>query len=233
MIRLNQFISSSGYCSRRKADRLIKEGKVTVNGALVKQKSMIHDDDRVEIDGEVIKVKENDIYIMLNKPPGIICTSASHIAENIIDFVNYPERIFPVGRLDRQSEGLILLTDDGSIVNQLLREENNEEKDYIVTVNRGITSLFIDCLANGVDIYNPRKKDYTTTKPCKVVQLDDHNFKITLSQGLNRQIRRMCRRFQYTVTKLKRVRIKHMTLGELPVGEWRYLSEEEIKDLKS
>lgn len=233
MIRLNQFISSSGFCSRRHADRLIKEERVTVNGGPVKLGEMIRNDDQVEVDGKIIKAKENDIYIMLNKPPGITCTAAKHIEGNIIDFINYPERIFPVGRLDKQSEGLILLTDDGSIVNDLLREENNEEKDYIVTVDREITPIFIEQMSGGVDIYNPRKKDYTTTKQCKVIQIDNHRFKITLSQGLNRQIRRMCRRYQYTVTKLQRVRMKHMTLGELKVGEWRYLSEEEINRLKS
>lgn len=232
-MRLNQFISSSGFCSRRQADQFIKEQKVTVNGNFVTLGHVIQADDYVEVEGRHIEEKVNDIYIMLNKPPGITCTSASHIKGNIIDFVNYPERIFPVGRLDKQSEGLILLTDDGSIVNDLLREENHEEKDYIVTVNKKVTQLFIDQMAAGVKIYNPRIKDYTTTNACTVIKLDDNRFKITLSQGLNRQIRRMTRRFQYTVTKLQRVRIKRLKLGELELGEWRYLSEEEINELKS
>ena len=231
-MRLNQFISSSGFCSRRKADMFIKEQKVTVNGVLITLGHMIDDGDRVEVDGQRIIAKENDIYIMLNKPPGVTCTAAENIEGNIIDFVNYPQRIFPVGRLDKQSEGLILLTDDGSIVNELLREENNQEKDYLVTVDKGITQAFIEAMAEGVSIYNPRKKGNTMTKPCKVVQLDDYCFKITLSQGLNRQIRRMCRRFQYTVTKLQRVRMKNVQLGQLERGHWRYLSGEEVNGLK-
>ncbi|MCZ2259067.1 pseudouridine synthase [Sporosarcina sp. G11-34] len=231
-MRLNQFISSSGFCSRRRADLFIKEQKVTVNGQIIKLGHVINKGDRVEVDGQLILAKENDIYIMLNKPPGVTCTTASHIEGNIIDFVNYPEQIFPVGRLDKQSEGLILLTDDGSIVNALLREENNQEKDYIVTVDKKVTEGFIESMSAGVDIYNPRKKQNTMTKRCKVVQIDDYSFKITLSQGLNRQIRRMCRRFQYTVTKLQRVRIKNISLGQLEVGCWRYLSDEEVKGLK-
>lgn len=231
-MRLNQFISSSGFCSRRRADIYIKEQKVTVNGGLITLGHMIRNGDRVEVDGVLISAKENNIYIMLNKPPGVTCTSADNIEGNIIEFVNYPERIFPVGRLDKQSEGLILLTDDGSIVNELLREENNQEKDYVVTVDREITQAFTEAMAVGVSIYNPRKKENTITKPCKVVQLDDYCFKITLSQGLNRQIRRMCRRFQYTVTKLKRVRIKSIELGQLELGDWRYLTDEEVNGLK-
>jgi len=206
---------------------------VTVNGELIKLGHVIREGDRVEVDGQLIKAKENDIYIMLNKPPGVTCTSASNIEGNIIDFVNYPERIFPVGRLDKQSEGLILMTDDGSVVNDLLREENNQEKDYLVTVNKKITQEFIEAMAAGVEIYNPRKKGNSLTKPCKVIQLDDDCFKITLSQGLNRQIRRMCRRFQYTVTKLQRVRMKNIELGQLELGQWRYLSEEEINGLRN
>ena len=231
-MRLNQYISSSGFCSRRRADLLIKEQRVTVNGEVITFCYVMNESDSVEVDGEKIHAKENDIYIMLNKPPGITCTAASHVEGNIIDYMNYPERIFPVGRLDKQSEGLILLTDDGSIVNELLREEHNEEKDYIVTVDKVISTEFIENMSQGVKIYNPRKKEYTITKKCAVVQLDDTRFKITLSQGLNRQIRRMCRRFQYTVTKLQRVRIKNLSLDSLELGKWRYLSEEEIQKLK-
>lgn len=231
-MRLNQFISSSGLCSRRKVDVLIKEGKVTVNGNQISLGHVICEGDRVEVDGQLIKAKENDIYLMLNKPPGVTCTSASRIEGNIIDFVNYPERIFPVGRLDKQSEGLILLTNDGSIVNELLLEENNNEKDYMVTVDKKITAAFIDEMAKGVEIYNPRKKGNVLTKPCKVIQIDDNCFRITLSQGLNRQIRRMCRRFQINVTRLQRVRIKKLPLGTLALGEWRQLSKEEVAGLK-
>jgi len=231
-MRLNQFISASGYCSRRQADRFIKAEQVTVNGELISLGHVISEGDRVEVEGQLIESKENNIYIMLNKPTGITCTAASNIEGNIIDFVNYPERIFPVGRLDKQSEGLIILTDDGSIVNALLREENNNDKDYIVTVDNELTASFIAELAEGVDIYNPRKKNNTRTKPCVVVQLDAFRFKITLSQGLNRQIRRMCRRFQYTVTRLQRVQIKDLQLGQLEVGHWRHLTEDEIIRLK-
>ena len=232
-MRLNQFISSSGFCSRRKADILIKEQRVRVNGELIKLGHMYRAGDLVKVDEEIIKAKENEIYIMLNKPIGVTCTTAKHIAGNIIDYVNYPERIFPVGRLDKQSEGLILLTDDGSIVNELLREENNQEKDYIVTVDKIMSLDFIRAMAEGVSIYNPRKKENTITKPCKVVQIDDYSFKITLSQGLNRQIRRMCRCFQYTVTKLQRIRIKNVDLGQLELGTWRYLTTEEVIELKN
>lgn len=231
-MRLNQFISASGFCSRRKVDKLIKEGKVTVNGEQISLGHVMCEGDRVEVDGQLIEAKENDIYIMLNKPPGVTCTAARGIEGNIIDFVNYPERIFPVGRLDKQSEGLILLTNDGNIVNELLKEENEHEKDYIVTVDKKITAEFIEDMASGVDIYNPRKKGIVQTKPCRVVRLDDYCFKITLSQGLNRQIRRMCRRFQYTVTRLQRVKIKNVSLGSLALGEWRPLSQEEITGLK-
>lgn len=231
-MRLNQFISSSGLCSRRQANRLISQGKVTVNGQGISLAYTVNEGDRVEVNGQLIEAKEHNIYIMLNKPPGVTCTAASEIEGNIIDFINYPKRLFPVGRLDKQSEGLILLTNDGSIVNELLREEHNHEKDYIVTVDRKINEAFIKEMASGVEIYNPRKKGNTLTKRCQVERLDDHCFKITLSQGLNRQIRRMCRRFQYTVTRLRRVRIKHMELGSLALGQWRYLSEEEIIGLK-
>jgi 23S rRNA pseudouridine2604 synthase len=231
-MRVNQFIASSGYCSRRRADVLVREQKVTVNGVVVGIGCMINEGDKVEVEGRLIQSKDNDIYIMLNKPPGVTCTTARNIDGNIIDYLNYPERIFPVGRLDKLSEGLILLTDDGSIVNELLREENNEEKGYIVTVDKEITAAFITSMAGGVEIYNPRKKAIITTKECTVIQLDDYRFKITLSQGLNRQIRRMCRRFQFTVTKLQRVRIKDLSLGELELGQWRYLTDEEVNALK-
>jgi 23S rRNA pseudouridine2604 synthase len=231
-MRVNQFIASSGYCSRRRADVLIREQKVTVNGVVAGIGCMINEGDRVRVECRLIQAKDNDIYIMLNKPPGITCTTARNIDGNIIDYLNYPERIFPVGRLDKLSEGLILLTDDGSIVNELLREENNEEKGYIVTVDKEITAAFITSMAGGVEIYNPRKKAIITTKECTVIQLDEYRFKITLSQGLNRQIRRMCRRFQFTVTKLQRVRIKDLSLGELELGQWRYLTDEEVNALK-
>lgn len=230
-MRLNQFISSSGFCSRRQAERYITSGNVLVNGEIAPHVLFVTDNDRVEVDGLLISQQVEAVYIMLNKPSGIICTASPDIAHNIIDFVSYPERIFPVGRLDKETEGLILLTNDGSVVNELMKEENNHEKEYIVTVDKPITDAFIEDLSNGVDIYNPRKKDYSRTNPCPVIQLDAYTFRIILSQGLNRQIRRMCRRFQYTVMHLQRVRISHIELGSLERGQWRYLTEEEIAGL--
>lgn len=227
-MRLNQYISSAGLCSRRKADQLIIEQRVKVNGEAIPFHYRVHEGDIVEVDGKLIVAKENNIYILFNKPPGIICTAAQHIEMNIIDYINYPERIFSVGRLDRQSEGLILLTNNGEIANQLLKEEFEVEKDYIVTVDRDITPEFIEHLSSGPKIYDPRKKSYVHTNPCVVVQLDERRFQITLSQGLNKQIRRMCRSFHYTVTTLQRIRMKSLMLGSLPLGEWRYLTEEEV-----
>ena len=231
-MRLNQYISSSGFCSRRQAERYISAEKVLVNGVVAPHTYFVEENDLVQVDGHTIQHSSQDIYIMLNKPSGIICTASPTITNNIIDFVSYPERIFPVGRLDKETEGLILLTNDGNIVNELMKKENNQEKEYIVTVDKKITDSFIVELANGVDIYNPRKKDYTRTNPCPVMQVDDYTFRIILSQGLNRQIRRMCRRFQYTVTHLQRVRIKHLQLGSLSRGQWRHLTNEEIAGLK-
>lgn len=232
-MRLNQFISSSGFCSRRQADKLIKSGRVTVNAKQVSLLYMTCARDVIKVDDQIIKQKKHDIYIILNKPAGITCTSAKNIEGNIIDFVGYPERIFPVGRLDKQSTGLILLTNDGDIVNDLLKVESDVEKDYEVTVNHTITESFLDHLRNGVSIYNPRIKDHTVTKACKVVEINKNQFLMTLSQGLNRQIRRMCRRYQYTVTELKRVRIKNIVLGDLPEGKWRFLTTEEVKAIKA
>lgn len=230
-MRLNQYISSSGFCSRRQAERYITAGKVLVNGEIAPHVYFIQEGDVVEVDGCQIGNSPKKVYVMLNKPRGVTCTASSDVENNIIDFVSYPERIFPVGRLDKETEGLILLTNDGSIVNHLMQAENNHEKEYIVTVDKKITDTFITDLRNGVTIYNPRKKTTVRTNPCLVVQLDDITFRITLSQGLNRQIRRMCRRFQYTVTALQRVRIKQLMLGPLESGQWRHLTAEEIAQL--
>lgn len=232
-MRLNNFISSTGICSRREADELIKQKKVKVNGEIAPLGYIVEPKDKVEVNGKLLERKKNDVYIALNKPVGITCTTERHIKGNIIDFVNYPERIFPIGRLDKPSEGLILLTNDGSIVNEILREENNHEKDYIVTVNKPITPSFINGMSKGVKIYNPVKKQYTVTNKCKVIKINPTTFKITLSQGLNRQIRRMCARFGYNVVKLKRVRISNITLKGLPVGKWRYLTDNEVRILRS
>ncbi|PID03507.1 23S rRNA pseudouridine synthase F [Sporosarcina sp. P2] len=231
-MRLNQYISSSGFCSRRQAERYITAEKVLVNGKIASHVYFVEDHDYVEVGGHPITQTAQNIYMILNKPSGITCTASPTIAGNIIDFISYPERIFPVGRLDKETEGLILLTNDGTIVNELMKDENHQEKEYVVTVDKKITNTFIEDLSNGVDIYNPRTKSYTTTNPCPVTPLDDFTFRITLTQGLNRQIRRMCRRFQYTVTHLQRVRIKHIELGSLERGQWRYLTEEEIAGLK-
>lgn len=232
-MRLNNFISSTGICSRREADELIKQKKVKVNGEIAPLGYIIEPKDKVEVNGKLLERKKNDVYIALNKPVGITCTTERHIKGNIIDFINYPERIFPIGRLDKPSEGLILLTNDGNIVNEILREENNHEKDYIVTVNKPITPSFINGMSKGVKIYNPVKKQYTVTNKCKVIKINPTTFKITLSQGLNRQIRRMCARFGYNVVKLKRVRISNITLKGLPVGKWRYLTDNEVRILRS
>ncbi len=230
-MRINNYISSTGLCSRREADELIKEGKVKINGNLATIGVTVYPEDKVEVNGKFLKLKEKYIYIALNKPTGITCTTERNINGNIIDFVNHSERIFPVGRLDKDSEGLILLTNDGSIVNEILRDKNKHEKDYIVTVNKAITPSFIDGMSKGVRIYNPVKNDYTVTNQCKIAKIDTKSFKITLSQGLNRQIRRMCKHFGYQVVNLKRIRIMNIELENLPVGEWRNLTEEEVRDL--
>lgn len=231
-MRLNNFISSTGICSRREADELIKQKKVKVNGEIAPLGYIVDSKDKVEVNGKLLKEKKNNVYIALNKPVGITCTTERHIKGNIIDFVNHPERIFPIGRLDKDSEGLILLTNDGSIVNEILREENNHEKDYIVTVNNPITPAFINDMSKGVKIYNPVKKQYTVTNNCKMIKINANTFKITLSQGLNRQIRRMCSRLGYSVIKLQRIRIINITLKGLGVGKWRNLTSEEVRILR-
>lgn len=231
-MRLNQFISSTGLCSRRRADELIKEKRVTLNGVTATVGQVANRDDKIYVDGKLLKQKTNDIYIVLNKPIGITCTTERHIQGNIIDFVNHTKRIFPVGRLDKDSEGLILLTNDGNIVNKILREENNNKKEYIVTVNKAITPSFIKGMSKGVKIYNPVKNEYTVTNKCEIVKIKDKTFKITLSQGLNRQIRRMCASFGYEVVNLKRVKIMDLTLEGLKVGAWRNLTSKEIENIQ-
>lgn len=225
--RINKYLSEAGYCSRRAADKLIEQNRVTINGVVPEMGTKVQPGDTVAVDGKNInnKNKEN-IYIALNKPVGIVCTTDTRVEpDNIIDFMNYPERIFPIGRLDKPSEGLILLTNDGDIVNKILRASNNHEKEYIVSVDRPITQDFIDKMGNGVPILD------TMTNKCIVEQLNKRTFKIILTQGLNRQIRRMCEYFDYNVTALKRVRIMNILLDDLPVGEWRYLSKQELERL--
>lgn len=230
-MRINNYISSTGLCSRRQADELIKQGKVKINSNIAQIGQEVNPKDKVEVNGKLLKLKKTDVYIALNKPTGITCTTERHIKGNIIDFVNHPDRIFPIGRLDKESEGLILLTNDGSIVNKILMNENNYEKDYIVTVNKPITPSFIEGMVKGVKIYNPVKNEYTVTKRCKITKINAKSFKITLTQGLNRQIRRMCTHFAYRVVKLKRVRIMNIRLNKLPVGQWRNLTQEELSNL--
>lgn len=231
-MRLNVFISSTGMCSRREADRLILEGKVKVNGVLAGVGTQVSEEDNVEVEGRRIKKRVPNVYIALNKPVGITCTTERHIKGNIIDFVNHPYRIFPVGRLDKDSEGLIILTNDGGIVNEVLREENAHEKEYLVQVDRPVTPEFVKAMSNGIRIYNPVKKQHTKTKPCKVVRVSEYGFRIVLSQGLNRQIRRMCEALGYEVVKLKRTRIMSLRLGDLRIGQWRPLTKEEIAELR-
>ncbi|MED4908985.1 23S rRNA pseudouridine(2604) synthase RluF [Brevibacillus centrosporus] len=224
-MRINKYISETGFCSRRESDKLIEAGRVTINGRLAELGSTVSPGDDVRIDGNPLGAKKKSVYIALNKPVGITCTTELHVKGNIIDFVNHPERIFPIGRLDKDSQGLILLTNDGDIVNKILRAENNHEKEYIVTVDKPITPLFIQGMSGGVRILG------TVTKPCKVTKISDRVFKIVLTQGLNRQIRRMCQAFSYQVRQLKRVRIMNIELGELRVGQWRDLTERELTEL--
>ena len=231
-MRINNYISSTGLCSRREADKLIEAGHVKINNQIAVIGQHVNQGDVVEVKGEILKPKEQFIYIALNKPRGITSTTEKHIRNNIVDFVNMDQRIFPIGRLDKDSEGLILLTNDGSIVNQILAKENNHEKDYIVKVNKPITKSFLSGMANGVKIYNPVKNEYTTTNKSKVVKIDAKTFQITLTQGLNRQIRRMVSHFGYQVTFLQRIRIMNIHLNNLKVGKWRHLSPQELSELK-
>lgn len=225
-IRLNKYLSEVGYCSRRAADRLIEEGRVKINGIKAEMGTKVLSNDVVSVDGTVVSPpKEAHTYIAFNKPIGIVCTTDTEIEpDNIIDFIKHPKRIFPIGRLDKPSEGLILLTSDGDIVNKILRARNNHEKEYIVTVNKPITDRFLQIMRSGVPILD------TVTRPCKVEKLGSNSFKIILTQGLNRQIRRMCEYLDYEVVKLKRIRIMNIVL-DMPVGKWRDLSEEELREL--
>ena len=224
-MRLNKYISETGACSRREADKWIEAGRVSLNGQPATLGTQVADGDEVRIDGNLIGVKKQQVYIALNKPVGIICTTEAHIEDNIIDHVGYPERIFPVGRLDRDSEGLILLTNNGDIVNEILRSENNHEKEYVVTVDRPITDLSLRMLAAGVKIMGE------VTKPSKVTRVNAQSFRIILTQGLNRQIRRMCSALGYKAQRLQRVRIMNIHLGNLPPGQWRHLTPAELAGL--
>jgi 23S rRNA pseudouridine2604 synthase len=224
-IQINKYISNSGFCSRREAEKLIEQARVTINDEIVLLTARVFPGDVVSIDGEKIKNKQKPIYIALNKPVGVTSTTDETDKSNIIRFMNHPKRIFPVGRLDKDSEGLILLTNDGDIVNKILRAGNNNEKEYVVSVDKELTTEMIRQMGNGVKILGER------TKPCYIRQEAPRRFRIILKQGLNRQIRRMCAEFGYKVKDLKRIRIMHIQLGNLAVGKWRYLTPAEIEQL--
>ncbi|PTM10623.1 MAG: 23S rRNA pseudouridine(2604) synthase RluF [Bacteroidetes bacterium] len=226
LTRINKYLSEIGYCSRREADKLIAAGRVTINGAIPEMGTKISLEDVVAVDGvEVENTKDKFVYLAFNKPLGIVCTTDTRVEkDNIIDFINYPKRIFPIGRLDKPSEGLILLTDDGDIVNKILRASNNHEKEYIVTVDKPISQTFIERMSSGIPILD------TVTKKCEIKKIDSYTFKIILTQGLNRQIRRMCEYLNYEVQTLKRIRIMNITL-DIPVGEYRELTSIEFEDL--
>lgn len=223
--RLNKAISETGYCSRREADALISGGKVKVNGETAELGVKVTVKDEISVQGEIITKKIENIYLAFNKPVGITCTTEIDVKGNIINFINYPQRIFPVGRLDKPSEGLIFMTNDGDIVNKILRAGNNHEKEYIVSVNNKITTQFIKKMSNGVPILD------TITKKCKIRKLDDYTFNIILTQGLNRQIRRMCDYLGYEVKTLKRVRIMNIELGNLKTGKYRHFTNHELKEI--
>jgi 23S rRNA pseudouridine2604 synthase len=225
-ISLNKFISSTGICSRREADRMIEAGRVQLNGTTAQKGNRVNPGDEVLLDGAPLKAKPQAVYIALHKPPGITCTTDRKDKDNIIDFLNYPERIFHIGRLDKASTGLIFLTNDGDIVNEILREQNEHEKEYIVTVNKPINASFVKRMSQGIPILG------TVTKKCQVEKIGRQAFRIVLTQGLNRQIRRMCEYLGYDVVTLKRVRIMNVHLGGLKPGQWRYLTEGELQELR-
>ena len=226
LVRINKYFSEVGYLSRREADRLIEQKRVTINGAIAEMGSRVAPTDEVRLNGKLIEAKGNkQVYIAFNKPRGIVCTTDSRREKNnIIDYINYPERIFPIGRLDKDSQGLIFLTSDGDIVNKILRAGNNHEKEYLVTVKQPITKSFIYKMGNGVPILD------TVTKKCYVEQIDKFTFRIILTQGLNRQIRRMCEQLGNKVVELKRYRIMNIDL-DIPIGKWRYLTKKELDEI--
>jgi 23S rRNA pseudouridine2604 synthase len=223
--RINKFLSETGYCSRREADRLIEQGRVTINGKVPEMGTKVAPGDEVRVNGELVQQKnEKPIYLAFYKPVGIECTTNLSVRDNILDYINYPERIFPIGRLDKASEGLIFMTNDGDIVNKILRARNNHEKEYIVTVKKPITDRFIERMSNGIPILE------TITKKCKVEQISKYVFRIILTQGLNRQIRRMCEYLDYEVTALKRTRIINISL-DVAEGKYRNLTDAEVVEL--
>lgn len=225
-IRLNKFISDSGYCSRREADKMIELGRVTVNGKRPEVGTRVTARDKVRVDGNLLEVDAVEpVYLLLNKPPGIETTTDTSQKDNIISFTNYPERIFPVGRLDKDSEGLIILTNNGDIVNKILRAGNNHEKEYVVTVDKPITQTFVEKMSSGVPILG------VNTRKCFVAQEGPTKFRIILTQGMNRQIRRMCEALGYEVQTLQRTRIMHLSLAKIPLGQWRNMTDAEVAEM--
>ncbi|MEK4660363.1 pseudouridine synthase [Priestia sp. FSL H7-0729] len=225
---INKYISETGFCSRRETNRLIAAGRITINGRVCEKGAHVEPHDVVLIDGKEIPRNDSEpVYIALNKPIGIVCTAAEHVEGNIIQYMNYPSRIFAIGRLDKASEGLILLTNDGGIVNKMMRSEHNHDKEYVVTVDKPITEEFVKSMSDGVEILD------VVTKPCEVYRQSENVFRIILTQGLNLQIRRMCKALGYRVLKLERVRIMNITLDQLERGQWRHLEQEELEILLS
>ena len=229
-MRINKYIASSGLCSRRKAEEYIEKGLVTINNEIAKLSSTVNENDVVCLNGKVIEKKNDFIVLLFNKPKGITCTTEHKVKDNIIDYINYPERIFPIGRLDKDSQGLILLTNNGDLVNECLRVENGHEKEYVVRVDKPITDEFISNMSNGVRIYNPVSDKYVKTLPCKVTKKGKNHFNIILKQGYNRQIRRMCSAFNYHVISLKRIRFMHLNL-DVEEGKYRLLANDEVNKL--
>ena len=224
-MRINKYLSETGIVSRRGADKWIEEGRITINGELATVGSQVTEGDVVCVDGKPVKKEESLVYIALNKPVGITSTTESHVKGNVVDFIGHSKRIFHIGRLDKESEGLLLMTNDGDIVNEILRAENHHEKEYVVQVDKPITDEFIRKMSSGVPILD------TVTLPCRVERVSKYVFKIILEQGLNRQIRRMCSALGYSVKRLQRIRIMNIHLGNLKVGQWRDLTEKERTEL--
>ena len=225
-MRINKLLSNFGICSRKESNRIIEEGRVIVNGILCIPGQWVKETDVVTIDGEIIKPKEK-VYIILNKPVGVTCTASKEVENNIINFLNYPKYIFPVGRLDKESQGLILMTNDGDLANKILNSENEHEKEYIVTVDKTFDDIFMEKMSYGVEILNIK------TRPCKLSRINENTFKIILTQGLNKQIRRMSKVLGYNVIKLNRIRIMNIKIDKLEIGSWRFLSKDEIEKLQN
>lgn len=225
-VRINKYISQCGYCSRREADRLVSAGKVLINGKPAEMGAKVSSTDEVVIDGKVLTNQEEEILLAFHKPKGVVCTTSKKEKNNVIDYIRFPKRIYPVGRLDKDSTGLLLLTNNGQLMDDILRGSHYHEKEYVVTVDRPMTDTVYQAMEQGVPLLG------TMTRPCRIVPVDRKCFHIILTQGLNRQIRRMCEYFGYRVQKLKRIRIMNIWLGDLPEGTWRYLTGEEIRQLK-